>query len=93
MIEPDESPVHLSVGDLWILPVATATDNVDGEINNIEIDTTLIDIFYNEYLNKYEFTQEGIYEVDYFVSDEAGNSTTFNHCYHCKRYTYIFGLL
>ena len=76
MIEPDESPVHLSVGDLWTLPVATATDNVDGEINNIEIDTTLIDIFYNEVLNKYEFILEGTYEVDYFVSDEAGNSTT-----------------
>ncbi|MFA7417796.1 MAG: endonuclease [Acholeplasma sp.] len=67
------SPVHLSVGDNWILPVATVMDNVDGELQNINIDTSLINNFYTGSNKAYEFTQEGQYEIIWTASDEAGN--------------------
>ena len=59
-----------------MLPVATATDNVDGEITNIEVNTDVISQFYDMNTETYTFTTEGSYEVEYSVLDEAGNLAT-----------------
>src|SRR5690606_28927206 len=77
-LEPDSNPVLRSVGDQFTLPTAIAIDNVDGELdnNNIEVDVTSIQSYYNAGLNKFIFTLEGTYVVTYSVFDDAGNEGT-----------------
>ncbi|MCF6229899.1 MAG: DUF5011 domain-containing protein, partial [Gammaproteobacteria bacterium] len=60
------NPLNLSVGDTYIDPGATATDNVDGDITvNIVIAGDTVDT-----------TIAGTYVVTYGVSDAAGNVAT-----------------
>lgn len=69
--------VQLSVGDNYTLPVATAIDDVDGNIsNNININNSEIASFYDAATEKYIFTTSGLYYVIYSVSDAAGNEAT-----------------
>ena len=75
-LEPGVSPVRLSVGDSWTLPTATAVDNVDGDISFIDVDTTLINQFYNSSTSQYIFTSTGTYEVEFTAADESGNIAT-----------------
>ncbi|PII02706.1 hypothetical protein B9P95_003180 [Acholeplasma laidlawii] len=75
-LEPGVSPVRLSVGDSWTLPTATAVDNVEGEISFIDVDTTLINQFYNSSTSQYIFTTTGTYEVEFTAADESGNIAT-----------------
>ncbi|WP_461445396.1 Ig-like domain-containing protein, partial [Maribacter sp.] len=59
-----DDPLILNIGDSYIEPGATATDNVDGDISaNIVIDATAVDV-----------NTVGSYEVTYNVSDAAGNA-------------------
>jgi len=70
--------VHLSIGDISLLPSATATDNVDGNLTSaIQIDTSSIDHLYNIDTNSYNFIEENEYDVIYSVKDSSDNLTEF----------------
>lgn len=70
--------VQLSVGNEWVLPVATATDDVDGNISNL-VTTNLNSI--NGFLvaeNTYVFSSPGSYDISFYVSDLSGNSVSLS---------------
>lgn len=61
-----DNPLELTVGDTYVEPDATATDNVDGDISgDIVIDASTVNT-----------NAVGSYTVTYNVSDAAGNPAT-----------------
>jgi hypothetical protein len=58
-----DNPLDLVVGDTYVEPGVTASDNVDGDLTSaIQVE------------NGVDLTQSGIYSIRYRVEDAAGNS-------------------
>ena len=68
----------LSLGDALTLPVASATDNVDGVLtDSIIYDDSSIALYYDAISESYIITEPGIYYIYFSVTDSSNNETLF----------------